>query len=792
MPSRFEPTGATDMLDDLLDDDGLPKELGLDDEAEDKAELKKDVPPRIAKRDEEQEDSSAESDAIADAVALHCYQTYEESRGAIADETSRWSRFRAMYRGTWYPPTDKSPNKEFVIPRLARICDLMIANLCQRCVPDPYKLDFMQFIAQSAPLQQSTDAAAQYAKLAEYAVRNDLISADWVRTFLRQLFDLVVTGNCYGLAVYETETKWRIRKELNPEYDPEKPRELNYSVNLDGSIQPVDPVRTIMEPVNEYDAPKIRYLNPFNVFPSELDVNDIKECMAVCVYDTVTLEELQEDDIETGGQLYANLDQLSDADQMPYVSETDGAIGDNDDAATDAIAKTDVSANRVRKMPRITYFGALPRGQVFGETEYSEGAWGGFVTKFNIDTSKMRAWRTWVIEIVGDKRVMVRCQPLPYYLDEIPILHCKAFEVTNRLLGLGLYHRCEKDERIYNFFSKAAVEWTTRAIYPAWGFIESFIDKAWRMQNGWTGGRFTYKPDMGIPLANQTARINDAIQPLQFPSMPMEMVYKQMTDRERTMDLETHLPAVKQGAAGGNTATETATMANNADVMLKQLASNIDLSLLKPMLSWILKLHHQYSEANRIVSYRDDSGALQTLQVPPEVWLGEYIINITGGYDLSNKAVRAMNFNEFVKAGMQVNVQNMQAGMPPVFNVQEALKEYGHLLEVRDSDRLIIPTDQIQVIAQKMAEQKVVEILGQMGIQPPGVSPGAEPGAPSGPTPGGAPAPSDTSGRSHHTPGEVEGRQRGLHDQEGMVRRMSQQTRNPENGRAAQSQGRGM
>ena len=717
---------------------------------------------------------------------------YDDARGQMEPFRERWARYYDMYMNDWTPPADDSPFAQFNVPKLARVIDLVIANVMGATIPDKMRLDFFRLApvppkrnALAPEDQEAMAKLAEYASLAEACIREDLQLSDWMEGVFRpSLKDLFVTGNMFTLLIYDEDIRTEFKRELNPFYDPSKSPEANYVLDESGAAVPVPQFVKRRIKVREYDAPRARYLNPQNVVPSRLDVSTLDECEWVAVYDTVTLAELRDDEIATGGALYAFLDELEahgEDDDVSMVEGHDESVGGGGDPVGPSAG--------VRALKRVTLFGRFDWERIKQETRIADdpGLWEQLIDAYNVDRDKLENWNTWVIEIIRDADVMIRCQPLPYDWDRKPIIQQKLLSRPNRLLGEGCYKRDEMDERIWNFLNRLSLDLTLKLARPPIGIQQDAFDPAWLNSQE---GKLRITGDMLVQLRRgSVAKIGEALQQMRWDPTALGAIRDSMAQREAAMEQQTHLPAIRQGvASGAATATEMSTMNANSGLILEEWGQQIESGYLKETIRWFYKLHHQFSETSRFVSAVRDGGELEVFNVPPDVWLSELLVTVVGIRTTGNKAVQAMNFKEFCTVA--------RAG--GFLNEKEAIRTYAKMLEVRDYDKLVqdapppqeekpktsfsvtgklemLPvTVQAQILQEAGFTATPQELAETMDERNNGIKVG----------PGGVPVDKE-AGRSHHAPGEVENRQRGLHDETGVQKSLGQQSRDPNNSRRA-------
>lgn len=620
---------------------------------------------------------------IEQAILENVKVGYENARGQMQPYQTRWRRYWDMYRNEWKASDDSSPFSSVNVALLARTIDVFKAQVMGMVVPDRQLMDWFRFSPEEVATEDDMQQVmAMHGQMAEYAIRNDMIQSHWIDTLDRNVLDALVTGNAWAMPVWEQTEKFMYRMVKNPDYNEALPQSDNVVVDEDGSFIPIEPTIVERVPVMEYDAPVMRYLNPMNVFPSELDVNDISQCERIYIYDTCQMEEMKRKRIfrDSNGRLrgvYANTDKFEEYDEQESVSE----VEDSSEALSGYDNTRDHAKNAigVKKMTRVTAIGRIRLRDVMSAEQIKDVDGEGldtFIDKFNIDREKLDRWETWILEWTND-RTLVRCQPLPYTKDEKNIVLFRLYYENNLLLGEGVYKRCEYDERTYNFFLRAAIELTARNARPMWGIVRQYVDPLWWQKHE---GQITIKPDGVIPLL-QGASIDKTFQPLQVNTMPLEYCYRMMQDRFVSIDTTSHVPAIKQGQTSGVTAAEVMKASQSADVFLDDVAQRLEGQFLYRQLEWWYWLRNQYTYKARLVSIYDESGQMQQMSVPPEVWLNMYRINLTGYRQTGNAAVRAMNFKEF--ASILMSSGNA--------NVPELFKEYAKILNIRDSAKLINP-----------------------------------------------------------------------------------------------------
>lgn len=655
--------------------------------------------------DSEFGDREAELDsevaAIEAAIFNSCQNQYMAAKAQQQGLRDKWRRWTRKFRGTYVEPDDGSIFYNLNIAYMAKILRLNQAQLKQLLFPDQSQLDFFTLTPQEDPdFPIPQEVAEQYAAFATMTIQNDMREMGYIKTAKANLLDGLICGNAFTMPVYECVVNHQFKDFPNPEYVQGLPPEYNCKEipELDSNgkmvfdddgqpamrLEPIQPFITKRIAIQEKDAPKIRYINPLNIFVSELDRQEgASACDAVWIYDTVHKKDLWDDDIENGGYLYRNLDEVSKIKPSSMTTEIDGYDGRSNTDRDSYANYTDTAL--VGKLKRVTGMLLFDIDDVMGEKEISDAGKKRFYDKWACEPDKRHDWNTWVSEIIEDK-VQIRMQPLPYYEDKIAINHWRYYPCNGRTFGDGQFNVGEKLEMVSNSMARYELESILRNVRPMYGIVEDEIDGRFLQA---AGGKLVYEPYKIIPLAGKGSKINDAMQ--EFGSNPTAAQYASNAKEycNRQMDELCHTPAVKQGeASGGNTATEVQKMSTNADVMNDETAQDCELEFLEDHINWLLRLYHQFGKEERTITKRNEAGIWESFNIPPEVWLRSYQVNIIGYRTTGNAAVRAYNYDKFVSS--VESLVNANPGQVSV-NVQEVIKEYAKLLQIRDSDRLLGP-----------------------------------------------------------------------------------------------------
>lgn len=751
---------------------------------------------------------------IEEDVLTDAWNTYTNSRGQMEDRLRQWSDDLQRYRAAWRDGADDTPFMDLYSPKIARIVDIHVARTMQGLFPDRMRMDFFTFSPETDYMGEPVDPAVmEYAQAAENGVRNDMINGRFVPEMKTNLFNLFATGNFYAMLTWEMRLQYRYTRVPNPEYDPEVPYRVDM-VKGKPVVTPIEPEIMVREAYREFDAPRMRALNPLNVFPSELDRDNAEDCAAISIYDTVYLSDLLDEEIETGGYLYANLNRVKYCDQRYDVPEiADRLHGDIHPGSYTTVEST-------KKLDRINVIGRFRLAEKLDKYDLTDAQKRKlikiFTEKYKWDEDKITGWNNWIIEIVNEGYAMVRWQPLPFVVDKKNIVHMQLFPTPNQTISESIYDRCRTEETVANAQNRYTLENVLKNIRPRLWVDVTAVDEKWRMLNG---DNYSWSPNQ-VAFLKQGKSVRDAVQYEQIPSAAVQYADIAMSNQLLAMSEAAHLPPVKMGSAtGGATASEINNMGSSADLILQEFILGAE-DALSRIIGWMLKLHHQYTDSVRIGVRVDQRGDVIMEQVDPNVWIHQYRVNLNGFQQTGNLAIRAMNFKEFATWLQSTGWAN----------VEQIASEYTKILQLKNGMAMIQQPEppapplsektnlSISVTPDQLGASATAEVLRTAGVN---VTPDMEAemgvikdlvdeaatleatredndaamasdqylssNAPNGGSPAGVPEaqPSNYAPGSHHAPGEVETRQRGVKDTKGAVASMSQKLRSPANSRRA-------
>lgn len=739
----------------------------------------------------------AEGNAIENpfeqAILSYAVQVYNDSKSQCQQEHSRWSTYWKQYNGEFIAEGNDSNFRELYDPKLARSAMLFAYLLLGLTVPDMSRLDFFQLIPKPKSLDDTGDPRHwDMANMATAGIRNDLIESQWIVDYILCLLDLVVTGNCVMLASWDLTTTWRKNRMPNPDYDPNLPAEQNVRIGHDGLLHPIP--RTISKRVGfrERDVPTLRRVNPFNVYPSELDKDSLAECEWVSIYDNVTWDELLPDGIENGGELYANLDKLDPSSEENNQEAPTRTTTDNVDSWTTAS----------ESLPRVTQICTLRLLKILKQAgvDGTKAQWESFCTKYNIDRTLAEESAVWVLEFI-DEQTLIRCQPLSN--DKKPVAHGRLFPQPNKTLAKGMYSRDSVAERLFNYLQQINAELISRIARPMWGIVETLFDPEWLLKQG---GTLRFENDKIVKL-KPGANIQQAIQEFRFNPQAIAEISNVAQGLDNAMQLRA-LPQIKGGVASGASATESAILNTSADTILQVTAQVLENTFLLPGICMLLELHNQYDVEPHVITLPNTSGQYDSFVVPPEVWWQlEYSVQIVGFRTVGNLASQQIAFERFAA----------QCEKWGTLNRQKAQERWARLLQIQNPNEMYTeppppqgPEPKVSIgftgKLEDMAPSVQAKVLQDAGVpltpediaaiaQQEVVKAGMSAEVHQGSIPGMLQQQSGDSGqlpdssveqreaeRSHHAENEVRTPE-GMPDETGAIKSMAQAGRNPMSGR---------
>src|SRR5690606_15781131 len=478
---------------------------------------------------------------VEEHVLSLCVDEYSTSRAQCESLQAKWAHYVERFMGEWNDADDDTPFADMNHPKIARMVDIHVARVLQTVIPDRSRLDFFAFGPEADYEGQPPDPLTEkYGEAAANAIRNDLINGRFVSEIKKALWDLFVLGNCVLMPTWDLSIQYRYRRVPNPAIEEGlakgevffTPDGLPYRLDLvDGGYTPtlIDPEIAVREPYREFDAPRLRHINVRNVFPSELDRDNLEDCTAVSIYDTVRLSDLLDNEIKSGGYVYANLDRA-----LFSMEQTDVPEVATQDYGFDSW-ETISSVSSARKMDRITRIGRLRLSETLNDLNVPEWAREGVLDilakKYNWDKTKMSGWQTWIVEMLNQGCVLARWQPSPYGVDQKNVVHCGLFRVPNRTWAKGIYDRCVNAEIIGNAMERYRMELTLRMVRPTMFVDRSAIDNNWRQLHG---DNYSFSPN-GIVWLKPGKRANEAIQ---FPSIPTApLQYADLAQSQQQLDM---------------------------------------------------------------------------------------------------------------------------------------------------------------------------------------------------------------------------------------------------------------
>ncbi len=760
-------------------------------------------------------------------IACDTIQTFDDARGMMMEKRRDWQRFRTQFENNYVDEHDDTPLAELNTSKIGQIIRQVVPQEMNMLIPDVDRLDFFELTPDPRALDFIPKAQMEeWCKYATAAIQEQLRDCRFIPQLDRNLHDKYILGNMIAMKVYQQDIKMLWERVPNPAYDQTKTPEQNYTVSFENGQIKTEMVERVIErqvPKRVFDQPVYRYLNPLNVFPAEMDRHNLRECSAVCITDTVTYDVLKEGEIESGGTLYANLDLLSPSMQDSTVTE----VEDDDLATRNAYELFTLPSNKsAQKFRRVTFLGKLSLqdycyGKDRDEEKHDDSVKQAFIEKFGCDPDKVESgWETWIIEIV--RGIMVRCQPLPYYLDEKPLAHMKLINVPNQTFGPGMYDLAGKDERILNAFKRFGLMGVMKMIRPMWGVDFQALDPKYQADQETA---LAYAPDKAVAMA-PGQNPNNVMMAFPVNAEGIRQAQAAEANQERIISTTVNFPNVKQGvASGGDTATEVSAMESNADSGLDHAAKMTQVDFFYDVIRWFVALNHQYTDAPKAATFFDERGTRYKDSVSPDVWLLQWDVNITGYRASGNWALKGqlmekffgllergqasgqykVNYVAFGEAFMELlNIKNRNFVLPPDPPQPEGPKASASL-NIKGETLMISPSlfleacktagmeiteeiaQEFQAGAMLMNMQQAEEAAAQEQQEGEEGEEGAG-GVGAVPT-GGGPRPSEAGGaRNHHAPGEYVP-SKATADPAGVAATMGQMGRNPMNSRIAKAAG---
>lgn len=614
-------------------------------------------------RDRNTGSKSGITDQIVSSLRCDLDQMFSDAYGNMQPHFSDWEAFFSMYEGTYQAPDIEGPFADLHVALSAKRVNRDRARLRKASIPDRGSMKFFIGMVQpSNKTGESPENMLAATKAVEGGIQHDLIISQFATVHDHSILNALVTGNYYQMVSWDLKNKKCMRREVDPLYmeDPKVLEAMGYTFEkaspdseavlvwsdpeiliedadehgpeLGEKIRVIPKYRSVPRTIKEYDAPRVVNLNPFNVFPTEMDKNSAEECTGVFIYDSCKLSDLREDLVQEfgGGRTvgnYTNLDGIVGTSLVPTV------LGREMNGNTQA-----PMSRSLNRCERITYYGAIEWCDACESLgiEQDGPEWLEFLKTYNADPVRAANCKTWVVEFVGGKNGTlgdcVRCQPLPYDFDRIPIVHHRANYMPNRTIGFSDYVRTEIPERAYNHFLRMLLEQMQNLSNPPIIAYYDLIDPEWLQMSG---GFASLEPGMIIPGINGANGIQP-VMPLKPPSEGVGFCQQAMALMSGAIESQT-TPGVVSGNVGSDSsAREISAGVAGVDLVDDAQAEDVGDALAR-MLKLLHSLNLQYQVQPKVVNVPGEDGKPEMIEIPQEVWERDCIWFLTGAKTMANK-----------------------------------------------------------------------------------------------------------------------------------------------------------
>lgn len=631
------------------------------------------------------EDPSLENlptvDDVENAMIRYLNAGHELAIGMIQPDKRKWAQFKLMKeeRGFYQDQSDPLVRMGVHFPALAKLIDVMKANLLAECIPDASEMNFFEF-------QDERGYFDEYVKRMQFLVRKKFqtMKPGAARDFLGvldMLFDDMLTlGNCVSIITHEI---------------------IQGDADGDGVVQ----------------GPTVQYMDPFNWWPWDWDVENADQTQhsffapldvyALKAGGYVNLEKALEEETPNEDQR-----RDPDADYLYYNNNSMDGWWD-----IRSYGKTDLYHRKI-------YFGIFPgedlrKNNGIGEDVDDETLMTILATKFCPEDKDPVAWvekgmrsRWWHQEWIGN--TLICCEPYPVDLPmgHGPVIHQTLIKRNGRLLGLGLYDRGAWDERLLNFYRRAEIHITKLAANPPWWYVEGSISKAYLQQQQSQYPQLV--PGKPIPIIpGIVAQGQKPMEPFPYNIQAVPECREQERAHEDSMRELTGVTSSLEGDSQGGTATQSANNLQQSGKITGYYGENAD-GMVKRMVAgcYVIVTQVLSMEAEGYVEYVPadlDEQGLVMLDIKPTdaVPLRFIKIVMTGASAPGNRMNQAQAFSEFAQTWLPTGV------IDPI----EGAKVHAQLLGINGANRLIVSPD-VLMMRGMMARQQAFGPQGAAEFTP--------------------------------------------------------------------------
>ncbi|MEN6536696.1 MAG: hypothetical protein ABFD89_23775 [Bryobacteraceae bacterium] len=448
--------------------------------------------------------------------------------------------------------------------------------------------------------------------------------------------------------------------------------------------------------VNDDDiehGPVVQYLDPFNVWPWSVQVNQIAKT-DVTVYDPVDRYEL--DKLGLDEAMVKRIEATAMGGQQTLRRDKD-AGGELDDEANEP---EDL-------LERQLYFGKFPFyeiREVYGEDLTLEAAIEALAGKFGFERDKAGGhW--WQGEWIGD--VLMDCSPYPLELPAGcgPIMHESYIHRNNQLWGLGMFDGNAIEERLATALHKDVIRLSKMAARPPRGIDLDAIDAKWRQEHGSSP---TFEPDQMIPFHSNVTQGRAFIQTIDVNTAAIPHLTQEIQRHEANMRDDTGVTTAVEGQDQSKTATQNANNLQQSLSLQEYDVTMLENGWLREMLVRCYLIERQamtLADRQEVVSMSTDEQKLKALVVRPEDMRQSrhFRLEAVGSTMPGNKSHMA-------KAMADAGQMYLQTG---ALNLPEWIKVHLRMMGIRNVGKLLTVSDPTQVMEYV---QNLVGMFGPAGL----------------------------------------------------------------------------
>jgi hypothetical protein len=471
-------------------------------------------------------------------------------------------------------------------------------------------------------------------------------------------------------------------------------------------------------------GPTPQYLDPFNVWPWDIDVNTFRDTNTT-IYQPISRYELRDGE----GSIFTNVDKVIESETCVSLPRRDAT----------ADSGADVSSLITKLYPRYTYLGRWPSIELKEVVkEKYDGMVAAMGAAYGFDPAQCDAERWWQMEYVGD--TLICCRPFPLTLPKGrgPILHEVLYKVNGQLWGEGLYHRVQWDERILNFFHRCVINIAGMAADPPYVARRHLMDPEWLQRRG-EGGALEAGEAIWV-IGNDGGQ--KPFEPLYPPIEVIRLLQDQKKEREDNLSELIGVTSAMEGEDKTKTATQNANNLQQSLGMAKYWEKKLETGYLREIVCRMYAVMRQVMTLSGMpeqTTMSFEEMTVQSIPVAPEMLADETFVSVvmTGLNSPGNKFNQSKAFGEFVNRWVATG------GL----NIPEAIKTDAKILGLGNAEALIAQVDPMAAQAamfnltsvggpnaMKLASPAVMQALAQQqGGGLPGAPMPPGPNVPTGP-----------------------------------------------------------